>query len=117
MFFVAILAFVWTTGSLSDSPQPPSTRIELIPRVIITALFALGLLYFVLIVIAFKAYGGPAKPYKDMLDASPVIPNIALPNLNGQVSANAPGSSTQAADARHSGSSYKDDLEKQNVPP
>lgn len=56
-FFAAILSFVWTSGSSHDNPQDPSPRIELIPRIIITSLFGLGMVYFVLVIQSFKSYG------------------------------------------------------------
>ncbi|KAI5120727.1 hypothetical protein M0805_006433 [Coniferiporia weirii] len=58
-FFAAILAFVWTSGSSADNPQPPPRHVELAPRVVITAMFMLGLVYFVLVVRTFKSYGAP----------------------------------------------------------
>lgn len=56
-FFAAILSFVWTSGSSNNNPQAPSPRIELIPRIIVTALFALGMVYFVLVIRSFRSYG------------------------------------------------------------
>lgn len=58
-FFVAILAFVWTSGSSADNPTPPSRSVELIPRLIVTGLFVLGLVYFVVVVQTFRSYGKP----------------------------------------------------------
>ncbi|THH05929.1 hypothetical protein EW145_g4438 [Phellinidium pouzarii] len=58
-FFVAILAFVWTSGSSADNPEPPSRRVEIGPRVLISAFFVLGLAYFALIIREFKSYNVP----------------------------------------------------------
>lgn len=57
-FFTAIMSYVWTSGSSSDHPQPPSSVVETIPRVIITTIFVVGLVYFVLVVRTFANYGG-----------------------------------------------------------
>lgn len=96
-FFTAIMSYVWTSGSSSDNPQPPSNRIETIPRVIITALFVVGLVYFALVVRTFANYGGlrPQLELGDDFDGvhstvqSPAgttrNPNIPLPNVAGAV--------------------------------
>ena len=57
-FCVSILSFVWRTGAAGDSPQPPSPGVELGPRIAITSLFALGVVYLGLIIKTFKSYGG-----------------------------------------------------------
>ncbi|OCH93266.1 hypothetical protein OBBRIDRAFT_338693 [Obba rivulosa] len=57
-FCVAILAFVWRTGS-SDDPHPRaplSPRQALGVRIAITTIFALGLVNFVMIIRTFKTY-------------------------------------------------------------
>ena len=58
-FIVSILAFVWRTGAVNDPIQsaPLSVQVALIPRVVITAVFVLGLIYFVLIVRTLQTYG------------------------------------------------------------
>ena len=63
-FFAAILSFVWTSGASSDNPQNPTRKIERIPRGIITVIFALGLVYFVLILQSFRSYSGEARFFK-----------------------------------------------------
>ncbi|KLO13838.1 hypothetical protein SCHPADRAFT_827372 [Schizopora paradoxa] len=96
-FFTAIMSYVWTSGSASDNPQPPSSRVETIPRVIITALFIVGLVYFALVVRTFANYGG-MRPQLDLGDnfdgvQSPVqspagtttIPPIPLPHIGSAV--------------------------------
>jgi len=56
-FLTAIMAFVWTSGSASDNPTPPSRKTEWIPRAIITAVFILGAVYFCFVVRTFSSYG------------------------------------------------------------
>lgn len=76
-FFVAILAFVWTTGDSTDHPTPPHPRIELLPRLLVTALFLLGLLYFAFVVLTFQRYGGARPPLDD-------APPVTLQNISEQ---------------------------------
>ena len=52
---------MWTSGSNNDDPEPPSKDHELIPRIILSVLFALGLVYFVLVVRTFSGYGRALK--------------------------------------------------------
>jgi len=60
-FCVAILSYVWRTGSSADSPdgtRPPlSPHQALVVRIVLTAVFALGLVYFVMILRTFASYG------------------------------------------------------------
>ncbi|TFY76837.1 hypothetical protein EWM64_g7176 [Hericium alpestre] len=64
-FVVSILSFVWRTGSTGDpssddpgeNPRILSQRQALGPRVAITAVLALGLVYFAMIVMTFRSYG------------------------------------------------------------
>ena len=60
-FCVAIMSYIWRTGSSSDPPdgvRPPLEPGEaLAVRVVLTAVFALGLVYFVMIVRTFASYG------------------------------------------------------------
>ncbi|KAJ7605342.1 hypothetical protein FB45DRAFT_1144654 [Roridomyces roridus] len=60
LFFVCIMSFVWLTGS-TNSPTDVvlSPRAALGVRVALTAVFSLGLVYFVLIVETFHRYGDP----------------------------------------------------------
>jgi hypothetical protein len=59
-FVVSILSFVWRTGDATDPAQPPpiSAKLALIPRIGITAVFAIGLVYFFLIIKTLHRYGG-----------------------------------------------------------
>jgi len=61
LFIAAILSFVWRTDAVDDpDPRPPlSTKNVLGPRIAITGVFGLGMIYFVLIVKTLKSYGGP----------------------------------------------------------
>ncbi|KAJ8455733.1 hypothetical protein ONZ45_g18871 [Pleurotus djamor] len=58
-FLVCILSFVWRTGSTLDPHErdPMTPRAILGPRIAITAILVLGLLYFVLIIQSLKSYG------------------------------------------------------------
>lgn len=67
-FIIAMLAFLWTSGT-DKSPTPPTSREALAPRVIVTAVFALGALFFVLIIRTFQSYG--LSEGRKMLTSSP----------------------------------------------
>lgn len=58
-FITAILSFVWRSGSSTDStsPTPLSPSAILGPRIAITSLFVLGLVYFMMIVKTLQNYG------------------------------------------------------------
>ncbi|KAF5391240.1 hypothetical protein D9757_003010 [Collybiopsis confluens] len=58
LFIVSILSFVWRTGTESDPDERPplSDKQALGPRIAITLLFLLGMVYFVLIVVTLKSY-------------------------------------------------------------
>jgi hypothetical protein len=58
-FIATILSFVWRTGSEKDPEERPplTTEIVLVPRVLITAAFVVGIVYFALIVKTLKSYG------------------------------------------------------------
>lgn len=66
LFFLgAILSFVWRTGSVSDPEERPplSDKAALGPRIAITAVFALGMIYLIMIIRTLKRYGGgPHSP-------------------------------------------------------
>ncbi|EJD42373.1 hypothetical protein AURDEDRAFT_185998 [Auricularia subglabra TFB-10046 SS5] len=55
-FCAAMLAFLWTSGT-DDPPKPLPPGDALIPRIIVTAVFALGGLYFILVIRTFRSYG------------------------------------------------------------
>lgn len=60
IFMVTILSFVWRTGSEVDPPdgRPPlSTTAALGPRIAVTFLVFIGLIYLILIVRTLKSYG------------------------------------------------------------
>ncbi|KAL4075486.1 hypothetical protein J3A83DRAFT_4068433, partial [Scleroderma citrinum] len=58
-FIIAILTFVWRSGSTTDPalPSPLSPSAELGPRIVVSAFFFLGLVYFVAIVKTLRSYG------------------------------------------------------------
>jgi hypothetical protein len=52
------MAFVWRTGPIEDASQTPKISHDtLAPRIIVTCLFSLGLVYLILIRITFQRYG------------------------------------------------------------
>ncbi|KAF8816715.1 MFS general substrate transporter [Phlegmacium glaucopus] len=58
MFCVCIMSFVWRTGTADDANRAPLTAHDVrIPRIIITVVFALGIIYFVLIASTLRRYG------------------------------------------------------------
>ncbi|KIY72501.1 hypothetical protein CYLTODRAFT_417889 [Cylindrobasidium torrendii FP15055 ss-10] len=68
-FLVSILSFVWQTGSTSDPEQRPalSPTAVLGPRIAVTGVFAIGMMYFVLIVHTLSSYGSHGELYESML--------------------------------------------------
>ncbi|KIJ40727.1 hypothetical protein M422DRAFT_173447, partial [Sphaerobolus stellatus SS14] len=57
-YILCIMAFVWRTGTSSDSISPHVTFADaLVARVIVTSILAIGLLYFGLILITLRRYG------------------------------------------------------------
>ena len=55
-FCVAILSFIWRTGSENDTSNPLTARQALGPRVAISAVFAFGLFNFCMILCTFGTY-------------------------------------------------------------
>ncbi|KAL1679233.1 hypothetical protein EV122DRAFT_289766 [Schizophyllum commune] len=66
MFITTILSFVWRTGAVNDPEERDALpiHIALVPRVIITAVFGLGMVYFILIVNSLRSYGSRAARRK-----------------------------------------------------
>jgi hypothetical protein len=60
-FCLAIMSYVWRTGSSADPPDgaraPLSPDEALVLRIVLTVIFALGLVYFMLILRTFSSYG------------------------------------------------------------
>jgi hypothetical protein len=54
-FCVAILSFVWTTGT-DKMPQPPSTEMAIAPRIVVTGVFAIGVLVFIAVIRTFRSW-------------------------------------------------------------
>ena len=52
------MAFVWRTGTIEDASQTPLISHDVLaPRIIVTCLFSLGLVYLIFIRITFQRYG------------------------------------------------------------
>ncbi|KAF8812655.1 hypothetical protein BYT27DRAFT_7159054 [Phlegmacium glaucopus] len=78
LFISAILSFVWRTGSVSDpTNRPPlGDRAALGPRIAITSVLFLGLVYLAMIVRTLKKYGSNENSTKALLQVgSPRIRN------------------------------------------
>jgi len=60
-FIIAILAFLWTSGTRTP-PKRMSEGQALGPRIAVTCMFAIGAIYFVLIVTTFRSYGLSRDP-------------------------------------------------------
>ncbi|CCM04950.1 uncharacterized protein FIBRA_07147 [Fibroporia radiculosa] len=62
-FCVSILSYVWRTGSVTDetAPSPLTERQAIAVRTAITAVFALGLLKFAMIIHSFRRYHGARR--------------------------------------------------------
>ncbi|KAH7916659.1 hypothetical protein BJ138DRAFT_1108451 [Hygrophoropsis aurantiaca] len=69
-FIFAILSFVWRSGSSQDPPNPAPLppKAALGPRIAITFLFVLGLLYFALIVKTLHNYGRTRNEDRQILN-------------------------------------------------
>ncbi|KAF8147983.1 hypothetical protein B0H34DRAFT_679922 [Crassisporium funariophilum] len=58
LYIVCIMAFVWRTGTVDDGPGGPMTRrTALIPRIVISVVLLLGVVYFILIASTLRRYG------------------------------------------------------------
>ncbi|KAE9383002.1 hypothetical protein BT96DRAFT_930075 [Gymnopus androsaceus JB14] len=74
-FIVSIISFVWRTGGESDPPErsPLSDRAVLGPRIAVTFIFFLGMMYFFLIVRTLQSYGsngfGPRERTRVYIEA------------------------------------------------
>ncbi|TDL13338.1 hypothetical protein BD410DRAFT_903321 [Rickenella mellea] len=55
-FSIAIITYVWTTGSSQDNPTPPSRHAVLPARIVLSVFFALGLVYAGLVIRTFSSY-------------------------------------------------------------
>jgi hypothetical protein len=67
LFLLAILSFVWRTGAASD-PQdrsPLDDQSALGPRVAITSILLLGMIYLAMIVKTLRRYGSTQAPKRD----------------------------------------------------
>jgi hypothetical protein len=60
LFIAAILSFVWRSGSVDDPDPRPllSAKAALGPRIAVSIMLGLGMMYFVLIVKTLRRYGG-----------------------------------------------------------
>jgi hypothetical protein len=60
MFLTCIMSFIWLSGSSQDQVDfAVSPRAALGPRIGLTVVFSLGMIYFILIVRTFHRYGDP----------------------------------------------------------
>jgi NACHT domain len=50
------MSFVWTTGSRTDSPSPPSSCTEIWLRIAVSAEFMIGILYLSLVIRIFRSF-------------------------------------------------------------
>ncbi|KAG8883158.1 hypothetical protein FRB97_007093 [Tulasnella sp. 331] len=57
-FCIAVMSYVWTAGVVNP-PNPIRTDLAWIPRTVITLLFAVGLVYFYMVITTFQSYSDP----------------------------------------------------------
>ncbi|KAF9459264.1 hypothetical protein BDZ94DRAFT_1117209, partial [Collybia nuda] len=57
LFMTSIMAYLWRTGSTNDPTLQLSPRMALGPRLAVSGLFALGILYLGLIIFTLRRYG------------------------------------------------------------
>jgi hypothetical protein len=64
LFVISLLSFVWRTGASNDpaSPVPLSPHGALAPRIVITCVLAVAVIYFALIVKTLRRYAGKSIP-------------------------------------------------------
>ncbi|KAF6743446.1 hypothetical protein DFP72DRAFT_126596 [Ephemerocybe angulata] len=67
-YIITIMSFVWQTGPTisTTNPEPPTTYLSsdleiLVPRIIISVVFGLGLVYLALIAVTFRRYSDPME--------------------------------------------------------
>ncbi|PPR00865.1 hypothetical protein CVT24_000317 [Panaeolus cyanescens] len=57
-YIVCVMSFVWRTGTMADSEREPLTDKDvLIPRIVVSVVLSLGLIYFMLIALTLRRYG------------------------------------------------------------
>ncbi|GAB1528212.1 hypothetical protein RhiTH_011404 [Rhizoctonia solani] len=83
---VAIMAFSWTTGSVTP-PSPISDQAAIGPRLGITAVFLLGLVYFYRAVKTLKKYADPLPQHWALHSPTPISaldpsPGTEIPELD-----------------------------------
>ncbi|KAG9317031.1 hypothetical protein JVU11DRAFT_1213 [Chiua virens] len=83
-FIVAIVSYVWRYGSSADpaSPEPLSPTAALGPRIAVTTLFGLGLLYLVAIIKSLHNYGKTTKLFR-MSTGNGQLPDISENETRG----------------------------------
>ncbi|KAG8995780.1 hypothetical protein FRB93_001062 [Tulasnella sp. JGI-2019a] len=57
-FCISVMSYVWTAGS-TNSPGPIREDIAWVPRMVITILFAISLMYFYMVIVTFQSYSDP----------------------------------------------------------
>jgi len=78
LFIAAILSFVWRTGSVSDPDNRPplGARAALGPRIAITSVLFLGLVYLAMIVRTLKKYGSNQNSSRALLQVGMGSPRM-----------------------------------------
>jgi ABC-type dipeptide/oligopeptide/nickel transport system permease component len=66
-FCAAILAFVWTSGT-NVNPNPPSTKMATAPRVVVTAVFVLGIIVYIAVIRTFRSWTDEKVYIRNPLD-------------------------------------------------
>ncbi|KIJ40024.1 hypothetical protein M422DRAFT_174253, partial [Sphaerobolus stellatus SS14] len=57
-YLICIMAFVWRTGTANEPTSPPlSSESALVPRIIISSILTVGLIYFGFIISTLRRYG------------------------------------------------------------
>lgn len=58
LFLVSITSLIWTTGATDKPTNTLSSHKSFVPRLVTSLVLLLGVLYFIVIMIAFSRYGG-----------------------------------------------------------
>jgi hypothetical protein len=85
-FCVAILSFSWTSGTATP-PAPISASAAIGPRTGVTAVFLLGFVYFIRVVMTLKKYADPLPRHWALHSPPPlptqdISPGLEIPELD-----------------------------------
>ncbi|KAF9044122.1 hypothetical protein BJ165DRAFT_181601 [Panaeolus papilionaceus] len=116
-YIVCVMSFVWRTGTLSDTNREPfSDEAALVPRIVVTVVLSLGLIYFFLIALTLRRYGALMdKAWQRRIQGwifeleAPLLQNFNNPSMS-EPPINTFGMSTPYGEEKTTGSKADDKL-------